>query len=156
MVYRCRMLWKPYWLSVSLILNKSQIVSPANHPHTFTPPPPCFPVGTTHAEIIRSPTLRLTKTRWLEPNISHLNSSDQKTDFHRSNVHCSWLIDFYWLLTRHTCSLKCIPPHEAGWENAKSVQRCHQGKGWLLCLTLFWLLHDSICVISCLHYYSTM
>ena len=23
-------------------------------------------------------------------------------------------------------------PHEAGWENAKSVQNCHQGKGWLL------------------------
>jgi hypothetical protein len=23
-------------------------------------------------------------------------------------------------------------PHEAGWENAKSVQSCHQGKGWLL------------------------
>ena len=42
---------------------------------------------------------------------------------------------------------------------AKSVQSCHQGKGWLLwkmwnikyiliCLTLFWLLHDSIRVIS--------
>ena len=39
-------------------------------------------------------------------------------------------------------------PHEAGWENAKSVQSCHRGKGWLLwrisnikyiliCLTLF-------------------
>ena len=23
-------------------------------------------------------------------------------------------------------------PYEAGWENAKSVQSCHQGKGWLL------------------------
>jgi hypothetical protein len=23
-------------------------------------------------------------------------------------------------------------PHEADWENAKSVQSCHQGKGWLL------------------------
>ena len=40
-------------------------------------------------------------------------------------------------------------PGEAGWENAKSVQSCHQGKGWLLwrisnikniCLTLFWWL----------------
>jgi hypothetical protein len=39
-------------------------------------------------------------------------------------------------------------PHEAGWENAKSVQSCHPGKGWLLwrisyitsiliCITLF-------------------
>jgi hypothetical protein len=46
-----------------------------------------------------------------------------------------------------------------GWENAKSVQNCHQGKGWLLwrisnikyiliCLTPFWLLQDSICAIS--------
>ena len=23
-------------------------------------------------------------------------------------------------------------PHEAGWENSKRVQSCHQGKGWLL------------------------
>ena len=49
--------------------------------------------------------------------------------------------------------------HEAGWENAKSVQSCLYGKGCLLwrisnikyvliCLTLSWLLHDSICVIS--------
>jgi hypothetical protein len=50
-------------------------------------------------------------------------------------------------------------PHEAGWENAKSVQSCHQGKCWLLwrisnikyiliCLTLLGLLHDPMCVIS--------
>ena len=32
--------------------NKSQTVSPAKHPHNITPPPPCFMVGTTHAEII--------------------------------------------------------------------------------------------------------
>ena len=38
-----------------LILNNSLTVSPAKHPHTITPPPPCFTVGTTHAEIIRSP-----------------------------------------------------------------------------------------------------
>jgi hypothetical protein len=36
------------------------------------------------------------------------------------------------------------PPHGACWENAKSVQSCPQGERWLL----FWLLHDSICVIS--------
>ncbi|CDQ73230.1 unnamed protein product [Oncorhynchus mykiss] len=45
-------------------------------------------------------------------------------------------------------------PGEAGWENARSVQSCHQGKGWLLrrisnikytliCLALF-----SVCAIS--------
>ena len=59
-------------------------------------------------------------------------------------------------------------PDEAGWENAKSVQSCHLGKGWLLwrisnitffiCLTLFWLLHDSMCyflvLMSSLLFYS--
>ena len=45
-------------------------------------------VGTIHAENIRSPTLCLTKTQWFEPKISNLVSSDQKTDFHWSNVHC--------------------------------------------------------------------
>ena len=30
----------------------------------------------------------LTKTRRLEPKISNLASSDQRTDFHRSNIHC--------------------------------------------------------------------
>uniref|UniRef100_A0AAZ3PVH2 Helicase C-terminal domain-containing protein n=1 Tax=Oncorhynchus tshawytscha TaxID=74940 RepID=A0AAZ3PVH2_ONCTS len=57
------------------------------HPHIITPSP-CFTVGTTHAEIIRSPTLRLTKTRRLVPKISNSDLSDRRTDFHRSNVHC--------------------------------------------------------------------
>jgi hypothetical protein len=35
-------------------------------------------------------------------------------------------------------------PGEAGWENVKSVQSCHQGKG-LATLKNCWLLHDSIC-----------
>jgi hypothetical protein len=48
---------------------------------TPTPPPPCFTVGTTHAEVIRSPTLRLTKSWLLEPKKSQI----WKTDFHRSN-----------------------------------------------------------------------
>ena len=46
-------------------------------------------------------------------------------------------------------------PGEAGWENAKCVQSCHQRvatlknlKYILICVTLFWLLYDSICVIS--------
>ena len=63
-------------------------MSPEKHPHTITTPLPCFTVGTTHAEIIRSTTLHLTKTWPLEPKISNLDSSEQKTDFHRSNVHC--------------------------------------------------------------------
>ena len=69
--------------STPWILTKSQTVLPAK------PPPPCFTVGTTHAEIIRSPTRCLTKTWRLEPKISHLDSSDQRTDFLRSYVHCS-------------------------------------------------------------------
>ena len=63
-------------------------MSPVKHPHTITPPP-CFTVGTTHAEIICSPTLRLTKTKWLEPKISNLDTSDKRTDFHWSNVNWS-------------------------------------------------------------------
>ena len=65
-------------------------MSPAKHPHIITPPPPCFTVETTHAEIIHSPTLRLTKTRWLEQKISNLDSSDQRTDFHQTNVSSYW------------------------------------------------------------------
>ena len=64
-------------------------MSPAKHPHTITPPPPCFTVGTTHAEIIRSPTLHLTKTRRLETKNSNLDSSDRRSDFRRSKVYCS-------------------------------------------------------------------
>ena len=37
----------------------------------------------------RSSVHLITKTRWLEPKISNLDSSDQRTDFHQSNVHCS-------------------------------------------------------------------
>ena len=62
--------------SVCLEFSKSQTVSPAKHPHTIPPPPPCFTVGTTHAEIIRSPTLCLKNTCRLEPKISHLDWSD--------------------------------------------------------------------------------
>ena len=32
---------------------------------------------------------RLINTWWLEPKISNLDSSNQRTDFHRSNIHCS-------------------------------------------------------------------
>ena len=71
------------------LLNKSQTVSPSKHTHAIIPPPPCFTVGSTHAEIILSPTLHLTKTWRLEPKISNLDSSNQRTDCHWSNVHCS-------------------------------------------------------------------
>jgi hypothetical protein len=101
MVYRCRMLGWPCWLSVPWILNKLQTLSPAKHQHTITPPPPCFMVGATNAEIIRSPTLLLTKTWRLEPKIWNLNSSDQRTDFHQFIVHCSCFLaqqasSYYW------------------------------------------------------------
>ena len=40
----------------------------------------------------RSPITCLTKTRRLEPKISNLHSSDQRTAFHQSNVHCLCLL----------------------------------------------------------------
>ena len=49
--------------------------------------PTCFTIGTTHAEIIRSPSLCHTKTQRLDPKISDFDSLDQSTDFHWSNVH---------------------------------------------------------------------
>ena len=45
-------------------------VSPAKHPHNITPPLPCFTVGNTHVEIIRSPFIRLTKTHQTKGQIS--------------------------------------------------------------------------------------
>ena len=44
----------------------SKSITKSEHPHTITPPPPCFTVGTIHEEIIRSPALHLAKTLWLE------------------------------------------------------------------------------------------
>ena len=64
-------------------------MSPAKHPHTITPFHPCFTVGTTHVKNIHLPTLCLTQTWRLEAKISNLDSSDQRTDFHLSNGHCS-------------------------------------------------------------------
>ena len=46
-------------------------------------------VGTTHAEIIHSRPLQLTKTRQLESKISNLESLDKINHLHWSNVHCS-------------------------------------------------------------------
>ena len=51
--------------------------------------------------------------------------------------------------SQHMWELLKSIPGEAGWEDAKSVQSCHQGKGWLLwriwnikyIFWLFWLLH---------------
>ena len=68
-------------------------MSPAKHLHTITrPPPPCFTVGTTHADIIRSSTLHLTKTQRLEPNISNLahQTKGQNSTGLMSIAHVSW------------------------------------------------------------------
>ena len=87
-VYVTNTIWIDLIFSVPSKLNKSLTVSPAKHPHTITPLPPCFPVGTPHAELIRSPTLSIIKIwRW-EPKRSKLDSR-QRTDFDPSNVHCS-------------------------------------------------------------------
>jgi hypothetical protein len=74
--HRCRM---------CLEFKINQTGSPAKHQYTLS----SMLHGGNHTEIIRSPTLRLTKTRRLEPKISNLDSSDQMTNFHRPNVHCS-------------------------------------------------------------------
>jgi hypothetical protein len=56
---------------VKCALNKSQTVSPPMYPHTIIPPQ-CLMVGTTHAKIFYSSTLRLTKTRQLESKIKNI------------------------------------------------------------------------------------
>ena len=75
MEFRCRMLLNPCWLSVPWILNNSQTLSPAKHPHTITPPPPCFTVGNTHAEIIRS-SHRISHRQRMEPKCVLRHSLD--------------------------------------------------------------------------------
>uniref|UniRef100_A0A8C7MV03 Acidic leucine-rich nuclear phosphoprotein 32 family member n=1 Tax=Oncorhynchus kisutch TaxID=8019 RepID=A0A8C7MV03_ONCKI len=62
--------------------------SPAKHPHAIRPPPPCFAVGTTH-EALPFTYFVSHKDMAVGTKISHLDSSDLRTDFHRSNVHCS-------------------------------------------------------------------
>jgi hypothetical protein len=64
----------------------------------ITPTSPCFMVGTTHAEIIRSPTLCHTKARQLEPKISNLDIVFLR----------SWLIslDFPMMSSKEALNLK--------------------------------------------------
>ena len=58
---------------------------------TITPPPPCFTVGTTHAEIIRSLTLCLTKTWRLETKLANLDlTKGQICTSLMSIAHVSW------------------------------------------------------------------
>ena len=124
MVYRCRMLWWPYWLSVPWNLNKSLTVSPAKHPHIITPPPPCFMVVTTHADIIRSPTLHLTKTQWLQPKISNW-----------SNVHCSCFF-------AHASLFFMLLSFSSGFFAA--IQRAWQHIGWVRPCSPLWVWTKSI------------
>ncbi|XP_035619107.2 F-box/WD repeat-containing protein 4-like [Oncorhynchus keta] len=57
---------------VKCVLNPKKNHRQCHKQSTITPPL-CFMVGTTHAEIICSPTLRLTKTLRLKPKISNLD-----------------------------------------------------------------------------------
>ena len=73
-------------------------MSPAKQPHTITPPP-CFTVGSTHAEIIRSPTLRLTKTRNQKSEIWTHQTKGQMSPGLMSIVRVSWpkqVYSSYW------------------------------------------------------------
>jgi hypothetical protein len=56
---------------VKFALNSKSITDSviSKAPPTITPLPPCFTMGSTHAEIIRSPTPHLTKTRQMEIQI---------------------------------------------------------------------------------------
>ncbi|CDQ85510.1 unnamed protein product [Oncorhynchus mykiss] len=96
----------PHSLSTSL-----HSLTQSTHAHTCAHTLNRLHCETTHAEIIRSPTLRLTKTRRLEPKISNL---DQRTDFHWSNVHCSCFLaqaSFFLLCVSFSCGsgiLECI------------------------------------------------
>ena len=80
MAYRCRMLWQPCWLSEPWILNKSQSDSPTKKTHNITSSSMLHGGNHTCGDHL------FTKTWRLEPKISN---SDQRTDFHWSNVHCS-------------------------------------------------------------------
>ena len=57
-------------------------VSPAKHHHTT------LLHGGNHIWSSSVHLLCLSKTRRLKPKISNLDSTDQRTDFHLSNVHC--------------------------------------------------------------------
>ena len=91
-------------------------------------------MGNTHAEIIRSPTLRLTKTRRLEPKISNLDSSDQRTHFHRSNVHCSCLLAqaslFFLLVSFSSGFFAAIRPWRPDSRSLPGMSRCVQTFDW--------------------------
>lgn len=87
----CRRLWLPSWFSVPWVFNNSPTVSPAKPPHTITPPPPRVMVGNTHADTIRLPSMRPTKTMLLGPEISDLDWSDQSTDFLLFNVYSLYI-----------------------------------------------------------------
>ena len=75
-------------------------MSPVKHPNTITPPAPCFMVGPHHGEIIRSPTLHLTKTCQLEPNISNqIRPKDRFPPVLMSIASFSWpkqVSSYYW------------------------------------------------------------
>ena len=73
-------------------------MSPAKHPHNINPPPPCFTVGTTHHHTSSS-MLHGRNMQRHGTKISNLDSSDQRTDFHWSNVHCLCFLQvssYYW------------------------------------------------------------
>lgn len=110
-----RMLWQPCRLRA--LISEQTIANNVTRKkllHTITPPPPCLTGGTTHADNIRSTSLRLTRTQRLEPDISDLDPSDQSTDFQWSNVHpLSFLtqaISLFWLYSLSSGFFAAIRP----------------------------------------------
>ena len=82
-------------------------MSPAKHTHHHTSS--CmYQGGNPMRRSIRSPTLHLSYTAtWLEPKISNLDSSDDRTAFHRSNVCCSCFLALQ-VSSSYWCSLVVV------------------------------------------------
>ena len=85
---------------VPWILNKSLNVTSAKQPHTITPPPPCFTVGTAQAEIICLPSLRLRHGSWNhKSNIWTHQTKGQISSDLMSIARVSWpkqVSSYYW------------------------------------------------------------
>jgi hypothetical protein len=86
------------WKIVPLSANQ---IAPECCGSHITPAPPCFTVGTTHVEIIRSPTLHLTKKHLLEPKKMQIwthQTNGQISNSLTSIAHVSWPSQVFFLL----------------------------------------------------------
>ena len=97
-------------------------------------------MGATHAENIRSPTLRLTKTQRLELNNPNLDSSDQRTDFQWSNVHCLCFLAHACLFFLLVSFSSCVFDHKGLIHTVSSEQLMLMCLLLELCEAFIWAL----------------